>query len=316
MTHEGQHWHATSKCFRCKQCNLSLLGRAFLPKRGLIYCSVQCSEGKLPPHQKSTSIGLYDNVQQQTSDLSLSSGISSKPVSPALEPVQRDEADQRDKVMMMKKKKIPPPVMEKPKVQLNFTEFGGFQDTPTISGAGLGRSGLVFQIFKCILSLMAFISDHLHCKEETVGENMMKSTKDMEVWVEEKPWVGNELVFKITVSTMTFYPQAKSPWFLLRIPPGPSKWTCPCLAMPMQRSFIENRNMDCKSSVIPSRGIRGRWSQSLPWTRSWLRCWGRIWPLFKALRIFHTFNIIIHQVYHSTLAIMISDNCWNSSFEN
>ncbi|KAH9381393.1 hypothetical protein HPB48_009027 [Haemaphysalis longicornis] len=48
MSHEGQHWHATEACFRCATCRQSLLGRPFLPRKGLIYCSLQCSKGALP----------------------------------------------------------------------------------------------------------------------------------------------------------------------------------------------------------------------------------------------------------------------------
>ncbi|KAK9496941.1 hypothetical protein O3M35_004419 [Rhynocoris fuscipes] len=48
MSHEGQHWHATEKCFCCKTCSRPLLGRAFLPRRGLLYCSVACSKGEPP----------------------------------------------------------------------------------------------------------------------------------------------------------------------------------------------------------------------------------------------------------------------------
>jgi prickle len=44
MVHEGQHWHATERCFACKRCRVSLLGRPFLPRRGLIYCSMLCSK--------------------------------------------------------------------------------------------------------------------------------------------------------------------------------------------------------------------------------------------------------------------------------
>lgn len=47
MSHEGQHWHATESCFRCHACTVPLLGRPFLPRRGLIYCSVHCSKGDL-----------------------------------------------------------------------------------------------------------------------------------------------------------------------------------------------------------------------------------------------------------------------------
>ncbi|XP_064633288.1 prickle planar cell polarity protein 3-like isoform X2 [Lineus longissimus] len=46
MTHEGQHWHANDRCFSCNSCRVSLLGQPFLPKRGLIYCSTECSRGR------------------------------------------------------------------------------------------------------------------------------------------------------------------------------------------------------------------------------------------------------------------------------
>ena len=98
MTHEGQHWHATDDCFSCQNCRVTLLGRPFLPRRGLIYCSVACSKGE-PASTTTTATtttattgptssmmvatsrttGLYDNVKKpprpvsnETSDLSLS----------------------------------------------------------------------------------------------------------------------------------------------------------------------------------------------------------------------------------------------------
>lgn len=48
MAYEGQHWHATEECFCCARCHQSLLGRPFLPKQGLIYCSRICSQGDEP----------------------------------------------------------------------------------------------------------------------------------------------------------------------------------------------------------------------------------------------------------------------------
>ncbi|XP_051949859.1 prickle-like protein 2 [Xyrauchen texanus] len=48
MAYEGQHWHATEECFSCACCHQSLLGRPFLPKQGLIYCSRLCSQGDKP----------------------------------------------------------------------------------------------------------------------------------------------------------------------------------------------------------------------------------------------------------------------------
>ncbi|TRY99488.1 hypothetical protein DNTS_023010, partial [Danionella cerebrum] len=47
MTYEGQHWHASERCFCCARCERPLLGRAFLPRGGLIFCSRSCS---LPEH--------------------------------------------------------------------------------------------------------------------------------------------------------------------------------------------------------------------------------------------------------------------------
>ena len=85
MSHEGQHWHATDHCFSCQQCRTTLLGRPFLPRRGLIYCSISCSKG-----EPSDRPAIYDNVKKprpvnETSDLSLSeqSSFSTSP------PVQR-----------------------------------------------------------------------------------------------------------------------------------------------------------------------------------------------------------------------------------
>ena len=43
MTHDGQHWHASEECFKCACCTRSLLGRPFLPRQGMIYCSLECS---------------------------------------------------------------------------------------------------------------------------------------------------------------------------------------------------------------------------------------------------------------------------------
>ncbi|KAJ8257783.1 hypothetical protein GJAV_G00189640 [Gymnothorax javanicus] len=53
MTYEGQHWHATESCFCCARCHLPLLGRPFLPRGGLIYCSRPCSLGEDPENSDS-----------------------------------------------------------------------------------------------------------------------------------------------------------------------------------------------------------------------------------------------------------------------
>ncbi|KAM5220984.1 prickle planar cell polarity protein 3 [Ctenodactylus gundi] len=48
MAYEGQHWHASDRCFCCSRCGRTLLGRPFLPRRGLIFCSRACSLGSEP----------------------------------------------------------------------------------------------------------------------------------------------------------------------------------------------------------------------------------------------------------------------------
>ena len=75
MTHEGQHWHATDDCFSCHSCRKSLLGHPFLPRRGLIYCSIACSKGESSSKQNSSGKNnspSHPNICEQ----SLSSGNS------------------------------------------------------------------------------------------------------------------------------------------------------------------------------------------------------------------------------------------------
>ena len=114
MTHEGQHWHADAECFACVACRVSLLGRPFLPKRGLIYCSVACYQGQTTPTTKivpttmtkaspittitenKTVVALYDNVKKprpvnETSDLSYSEQ-SSLALTPTMENKQNSES--------------------------------------------------------------------------------------------------------------------------------------------------------------------------------------------------------------------------------
>lgn len=51
MTHGGQHWHAQDACFKCYVCSMTLLGKPFLPKNGVTYCSLECSRG-IPANQR------------------------------------------------------------------------------------------------------------------------------------------------------------------------------------------------------------------------------------------------------------------------
>nr|BAF35975.1 prickle [Molgula tectiformis] len=55
MQYEGQHWHATDRCFSCARCKKSLLERPFLPKHGQIFCSKACSHGEDQLHSESDS---------------------------------------------------------------------------------------------------------------------------------------------------------------------------------------------------------------------------------------------------------------------
>ncbi|XP_045501880.1 protein prickle-like isoform X2 [Colias croceus] len=57
MSHEGQHWHATERCFACHTCRSSLLGRPFLPRKGAIFCSIACSKGEPPTPSDSSGPG-------------------------------------------------------------------------------------------------------------------------------------------------------------------------------------------------------------------------------------------------------------------
>lgn len=58
MTYEGQHWHASEACFSCACCRLPLLGRPFLPRGGLIFCSRSCSLGEDPDNSDSCDSAL------------------------------------------------------------------------------------------------------------------------------------------------------------------------------------------------------------------------------------------------------------------
>lgn len=65
MTYEGQRWHAVESCFCCARCRLPLLGRLFLPRGGLIFCSRACSLGEDPNNSDSCDSALQSRPQQQ-----------------------------------------------------------------------------------------------------------------------------------------------------------------------------------------------------------------------------------------------------------
>ncbi|KAK0145947.1 Prickle-like protein 2 [Merluccius polli] len=64
MTYEGQHWHAVETCFCCARCRLALLGRPFLPRGGLIFCSRACSLGEDPNNSDSCDSALQSRSPQ------------------------------------------------------------------------------------------------------------------------------------------------------------------------------------------------------------------------------------------------------------
>ncbi|XP_022081320.1 prickle-like protein 3 isoform X2 [Acanthaster planci] len=82
MSHEGQHWHATQKCFQCCTCGVSLLGRPFLPKHGLIYCSGSCSRG-----EKAVTAGPLTSPQEMDDPM----GLGSPKMSRSRRPINMEE---------------------------------------------------------------------------------------------------------------------------------------------------------------------------------------------------------------------------------
>ncbi|XP_067383241.1 prickle planar cell polarity protein 3 isoform X3 [Channa argus] len=64
MTYEGQHWHAVESCFCCARCRLALLGKPFLPRGGLIFCSRPCSLGEDPNNSDSCDSALQSRPPQ------------------------------------------------------------------------------------------------------------------------------------------------------------------------------------------------------------------------------------------------------------
>ncbi|XP_034731439.1 prickle-like protein 2 isoform X2 [Etheostoma cragini] len=68
MTYEGQHWHAVETCFCCARCHLPLLGRPFLPRGGLIFCSRACSLDEDPNNSDSCDSALQSKPQHRSCD--------------------------------------------------------------------------------------------------------------------------------------------------------------------------------------------------------------------------------------------------------
>eukprot|EP00062_Callorhinchus_milii_P009902 gi/632954196/ref/XP_007892833.1/ PREDICTED: prickle-like protein 1 [Callorhinchus milii] len=77
MTYDGQHWHATDKCFSCAHCRTTLLGCPFLPKQGQIFCSKACSLGE-DIHASDSSDSAFQSARSRESRRSVRMGKSSK----------------------------------------------------------------------------------------------------------------------------------------------------------------------------------------------------------------------------------------------
>ncbi|KAG9477839.1 prickle planar cell polarity protein 3 [Eleutherodactylus coqui] len=76
LSHAGQHWHASERCFCCGRCRSSLLGRPFLPRHGQIFCSRACSlpransersispaQSEVSPRKETRDIGTSTNIE-------------------------------------------------------------------------------------------------------------------------------------------------------------------------------------------------------------------------------------------------------------
>ncbi|XP_037828521.1 protein prickle isoform X2 [Lucilia sericata] len=96
MSHDGQHWHATDECFSCNTCRCSLLGRAFLPRRGAIYCSIACSKGEPPTPSDSSGTGMYTTPTPPTQRVRPQTRIPSSHASssPPMSPLQQHQHQQ------------------------------------------------------------------------------------------------------------------------------------------------------------------------------------------------------------------------------
>ncbi|XP_036162038.1 prickle planar cell polarity protein 3 isoform X1 [Myotis myotis] len=103
MAYEGQHWHASDRCFCCSRCGRALLGRPFLPRRGLIFCSRACSLGSEPtasgPGRRSWSAGTVSApLEASTASFSAVEGpseTSTKGTSTEVEPAAGPEEPTR-----------------------------------------------------------------------------------------------------------------------------------------------------------------------------------------------------------------------------
>ena len=71
MSHSDYHWHATNECFNCFNCKVPLLGQPFLPRKGYVYCSIQCSRNYIddPKEHENVSDGIKIEDKQRSDTL-------------------------------------------------------------------------------------------------------------------------------------------------------------------------------------------------------------------------------------------------------
>ncbi|XP_072134994.1 prickle-like protein 1 [Mobula birostris] len=67
ITYSGHHWHATSSCFCCSQCQKPLLGCAFTYRQGQVFCSILCSQAEEPAGSDSSDSAVQSTQSQESS---------------------------------------------------------------------------------------------------------------------------------------------------------------------------------------------------------------------------------------------------------
>ncbi|XP_068104465.1 prickle planar cell polarity protein 3 isoform X3 [Hyperolius riggenbachi] len=75
LSHGGQHWHASERCFCCGRCGASLLGKPFLPRHGQIYCSRTCSLARASSERSISPAQSDVSPRKETRDIGTSTQI-------------------------------------------------------------------------------------------------------------------------------------------------------------------------------------------------------------------------------------------------
>ncbi|CAG0908780.1 unnamed protein product, partial [Darwinula stevensoni] len=130
MSHGGQHWHATTGCFCCHSCKNSLLGRPFLPRRGLIYCSIACSKGETDGPQlpgPTSPLPSHSPVLQRSKAMTFMPELLSHPVNRSLpsDSISEDLSDTPSPPPVPDGPRQPPPSPRHQRIQELLQEFDG-----------------------------------------------------------------------------------------------------------------------------------------------------------------------------------------------